>query len=179
MQNTCAIEIKCVFQKKLSTHPKNCLSASEAFTMNSKEVVSYIVGVCCGFLLFCNQYLELTYSQIPKPETTQAIEFQRNANSNGNCLADDLFESVKVLCLVLTYPANHQKKARHVNNTWAWRCNKLYFITTADEPGWPTIVVDVPDGRDYLWDKARNGFKFVYEKHFNEFDWFLKADDDS
>lgn len=145
--------------------------------MNSREVASYIVGFCCGFLLFCNQYLELNYSHVP--ESTQTIEFQGNGNLNGTCLADDLFESVKVLCLVLTYPANHKRKARHVKATWGKRCNKLYFITLTADPDLPTILVDVPEGRDYLWDKARDAFEFVYKNHFDDFDWFLKADDDS
>ena len=34
-------------------------------------------------------------------------------------------------------------------------------------------------GRDNLWLKTRAAWKYVYENHFNDADWFIKVDDDT
>ena len=41
------------------------------------------------------------------------------------------------------------------------------------------IKLNVKNGRDGLWEKVKLAFKHVYEYHFDDFDWFLKADDDT
>ena len=62
--------------------------------------------------------------------------------------------------------------------TWGKRCNKLLFISDADDSGLPAVKLQVPVGRDHLTAKTMQAFDMVYHEVEN-FDWFLKADDDT
>lgn len=41
------------------------------------------------------------------------------------------------------------------------------------------IPLPVAQGRVWLWHKAKEAFKYVYENHLEDADWFFKADDDT
>lgn len=58
--------------------------------------------------------------------------FHSDRPHENTSIAADLYEKVRVLCMVITSPGDHQEKAIHVKNTWGARCNKLIFMSTKE-----------------------------------------------
>ncbi|XP_055848909.1 glycoprotein-N-acetylgalactosamine 3-beta-galactosyltransferase 1-like isoform X2 [Episyrphus balteatus] len=100
-------------------------------------------------------------------------------STENSSLANQLYNEVRILCWVMTQPANHQKKAKHVQRTWGKRCNKVVFMSSQEDPELGSVALPVKEGRNNLWAKTKEAFKYVYKNHFDEADWFLKADDDT
>ncbi|CAF1473450.1 unnamed protein product [Rotaria sordida] len=73
-------------------------------------------------------------------------------------------------------------RARAVNSTWGRRCDGLFFITESsnDTEGLPIAsIANITPGYEHLTQKTVLALKYAYEYHFNNFDWFVKADDDT
>ncbi|VDK18097.1 unnamed protein product [Anisakis simplex] len=96
-----------------------------------------------------------------------------------SALSRELFKNVRVYCWIMTSTNNTRKKAVNVNATWANRCNKHVFMTAAQVDGLPTVDLNVTEGREYLWMKTKEAFKHIYNNELHDYDWFLKADDDT
>lgn len=97
----------------------------------------------------------------------------------------------RILCLILTSPKYFVTRAKAVNNTWASRCDRYLFITeplrnNADSTEL-TIANQLPlapiqnitAGYNHLTRKSYLAFVFAYETYFNDYEWFVKADDDT
>ncbi|KAF6027554.1 hypothetical protein EB796_014135 [Bugula neritina] len=92
-----------------------------------------------------------------------------NHQEDDTSLADYLYTKVKILCWIMTSPSNLQKKAIHVYETWAHKCNIVIFVSK----------VETEEGRQHLTAKTMHAFKYVYDNYFDKADWFMKADDDT
>lgn len=114
-------------------------------------------------------------------------EFVNVSNENAARFPDDvddtiarhLSTNVRVLCWVMTHPANHETRARSILRTWGRRCNRLLIMSSEADATLGTVVLPVREGREHLWDKVREAFKYIYAHHRDEYDWVLKADDDT
>ena len=99
----------------------------------------------------------------------------------------------------MTGPKNHEKKARHVKRTWGRRCNILLFMSSKEgikcftissksiqllfvfftDKSLPAIALPIGEGRENLWGKTREAYRYVWENYKDQADWFMKADDDT
>ncbi|XP_017856635.1 PREDICTED: glycoprotein-N-acetylgalactosamine 3-beta-galactosyltransferase 1-like [Drosophila arizonae] len=157
---------------------------------SKRSLVLLIVGLVAGFCL-----AELfVYSSIPKrcdvngdhsnqhmqnfSRPKQDIDSPEHSNDETS-LAEKLHSEIRVLCWILTNPSNHKAKAVHVKRTWGKRCNKLIFMSSAKDEELDSVALPVGEGRDTLWGKTKEAYKYIYEHHINDADWFLKADDDT
>ena len=43
----------------------------------------------------------------------------------------------------------------------------------------PTVGLNISEGREHLTGKTMQAFRYVYENYFDKADWFMKADDDT
>ncbi|KZR95604.1 Uncharacterized protein APZ42_010572, partial [Daphnia magna] len=77
----------------------------------------------------------------------------------------DLSDKVRILCWVMTSPANHETKALAVKETWGPRCNVLLFMSSTNDTKLPTVGLPVGEGRDALWGKTREAFRYVWERY--------------
>lgn len=139
--------------------------------LNLFSVLCFLIGFVIGTFIMSKSYLT---SEIMSPEETMRMK----KNLYDERLANKLWHEVKVLCLVMTNPVSHRTKADHVKNTWGKRCNKLLFITTQDDDELDTIVVPMEESRLALRRKSKTAFLHAHDNYLNDFDWFLKADDD-
>ncbi|KAI1719550.1 fringe-like domain-containing protein [Ditylenchus destructor] len=94
-------------------------------------------------------------------------------------LAKRIKDNVRVFCWIMTSKKNTISKAVHINNTWASKCNKHVFITAESNSTLPSVDVGVKEGREHLWGKTKRAFQYIYKNELDNYDWFLKADDDT
>ena len=47
-------------------------------------------------------------------------------------MTESLENNIKLVCWIMTMPANHEKKAKHVKATWGRRCNVLLFMSSVE-----------------------------------------------
>lgn len=103
-----------------------------------------------------------------------------NGNINdGSIISNVIYENVRILCWIMTHPNNTYKKAIHINETWGKKCTKLIFINADMNSNLPSVDLNVTDGRKYLWQKTKKALAYLYKTELNNYDWFLKADDDT
>ncbi|CAF0970060.1 unnamed protein product [Rotaria sordida] len=99
--------------------------------------------------------------------------------------------SPRICCLILTTPKNFLTRAKAINETWAPRCDRYVFVTeypreemTAEQISFTEQIPIAPikgivPGYEHLTQKSVLAFLYAYENYLNDFDWFIKADDDT
>lgn len=136
----------------------------------TKEFLFFVIGFSVGSTFFFATLKSRTFSS--RTVKSKRVGYEQEK-------ADQLFNDIKVLCYIFTHQLNHQTKVPHVRNTWGKKCNKLIFMSDTVVPDQPDIItLPVENGRMHLREKTRLALKYVYDNYINDYDWFLRADDD-
>ena len=121
----------------------------------------FIIGSICGIYLekFLRSAIESKFTKTPVNSTwdqlsnlnfevhNMALYSSKKANLyKKNSLAQKNFDSIKVLCWVLTTQRTLYTKAKAVKETWGQRCHTLLFFSSEPDNKFPVISLNVKEG---------------------------------
>ena len=145
-------------------------------------------AIIAGSIFFSVVFIVVFYSNT-KSYPIMSIPYVLFSFGNLNQTSSQL---PRVLCLILTSPKNFLTRTKTINETWAPRCDGYYFISEPSTDKTPNSreveiskklpiapIKNITAGYEHLTQKSVLAFLFAYEHHFNDFDWFIKADDDT
>ena len=106
-------------------------------------------------------------------------DMEESHHKGSDRVARSLYNTTRVLCWIMTSPKTLKSKGKAVKETWGKRCNILLFMSSEKDDSFPAIKLNVNEGRENLWPKSREAWKYVYTHHINDAEYFMKADDDT
>jgi len=83
----------------------------------------------------------------------------------------------RLLCIVMTSRDRIDTRAPAINATWGSRCDRTIMMSAAHNL-WGMGVVHEEDP-DSLWGRIKAALSYVDDNIIEDFDWVLKADDDT
>ncbi|CAG7705358.1 unnamed protein product [Allacma fusca] len=128
-----------------------------------------------------NETVDRNLSSKPLPqESTAPPDTEITEIKINSSVASRLEKEVRIVCWIMTRPVNATEKILAVKKTWGRRCTKLLILSSANNTETGTMGLNnTQEGRDWLWAKTKEAFKYIYANHLEDGEWFLKADDDT
>ena len=87
----------------------------------------------------------------------------------------------KLLCWVMTYKKNHATRVSDIYLTWAKRCDKTVLCSNLEdkEKGIIDLGITETGSIDVMIEKSLKCWDYIFDKYRDEYDYFIKADDDT
>lgn len=139
------------------------------------------MGMSVGFLSIHHIYHGSLLPWLEPFHSHQNVDWQAHkpvVQHNDMGENQPVTSKIRVLCWIMTGPKYLESRTRHVRDTWARHCDKVLFMSSV-ETDFPTVGLNVSEGRDQLYWKTIRAFQYIHHHHLDEADWFLKADDDT
>ncbi|XP_074543047.1 glycoprotein-N-acetylgalactosamine 3-beta-galactosyltransferase 1-like isoform X2 [Halichoeres trimaculatus] len=124
------------------------------------------------------QHVQPSYGLRSNPKRTEACFPDPSSKGENKTTESNSSQTVRILCWIMTGPSNLESRTRHIRDTWAKRCDVTLYMSSVKSE-FPTVGLDVGEGRENLYWKTIRAFQYIYKNHMDDADWFLKADDDT
>lgn len=164
----------------------NCSPKLILFIVLNITISSFLIFISNSDIRIPLPYSLLNHNFSMKQTDNSSIKQTDNSSmkqtDNPSIKQDQNVSSIRIFCFILTYAGNLATKARAVNLTWAPRFDKYLFIseTTNGSKGLPIApLANLTSDRWHLTQKSTSALLYTYEQFYNDFDWFMKADDDT
>lgn len=169
--------------------------------LNKFAVISTVLALFVVYLLFV---IVSDKNHDYQNTAFEKEQFNNDENIKPNIAADETtierklpmvstadFKNIKVVCIILTRPFELTSKAKTVWQTWAKRCDKTHFATSADtnqlninEFNLPILKTSVSNEKGdtrFMSAKLFESLDLVNEiyKTSEDINWFFIADDDT
>uniref|UniRef100_A0A1B6MEE4 N-acetylgalactosaminide beta-1,3-galactosyltransferase n=1 Tax=Graphocephala atropunctata TaxID=36148 RepID=A0A1B6MEE4_9HEMI len=161
------------------------------------RIFLFFVGICCGVVLSITFFSALRNSHTTfrgdrslyrsytnDQSRSIAIEALRQTHvinetfhRGEDVIAEQMSNTVRVLCLVLTTKETFKKSAEAVKNTWGKRCNTLIFVGNFEDSSIPVEKLVSDEGKLKNWELMKAAVRHVYIHHLETHDWLLRVDD--
>ena len=130
-------------------------------------------------LLLCNMFLILIliYKTI---EITNGSVTNRHFRPRSFPARPTNTSNVRLLVWIMADPELLYHKVIHQKATWGRRIEKLLVMSSTEDKNFPSIgLKNVRNGRYHIASKAKAAWKYIYNHHGNDYDFFMKVDPDT
>lgn len=144
--------------------------------MKSKTISWFIIGFGIGYFTFRTENDTDGIGTSIKARSI-AEKIPKNVVQPVEIAVDDV-KKLRILCFLNTMPRAHSTRAVHIVETWGKHCDKLLFASTITDVNLGAIGFNVTDDHQHMWGKVKLMLQHIYKVHLDEYDWFIKGDDD-
>ena len=100
-------------------------------------------------------------------------------------------QTPRIFCMITTAPKHFLTRTIAINDTWAPRCDRYFFVTEFPGNNAASALINfakqipiapiknITPGYKHLTQKSNLALLFAYTNYINDYDWFVKADDDT
>ena len=136
----------------------------------------FLIGVGIGY--FTYQLISVESEAI---EPSIKLEVNRTEELPPNLVQTNVenVKKIRILCFLSTMSKSHSLRAVHITETWGKHCDKLLLFSSVTDVNIGAIGFNVTEGHGHIWGRVKLMMKYIYKNFLDEYDWFLKADDDT
>ncbi|CAK9302572.1 unnamed protein product [Gordionus sp. m RMFG-2023] len=144
-----------------------------------KFVLFFSFAIFTLFTIYTKTRLRIEKTQL---ENAGFNKYKSNHWSEIETIGVKPFPEIRLFCWVLTRKQNLHNRASYIRDTWARRCDRtLFFQSDKSNITFPTIGLNIKQRKESKNNnivKTIRAWRYVYRNYGNDFDFFLKTDDD-